>query len=59
MDREDIKMLVKKWLEIYDDSCLDYKNFVETELKLNPIITTIAFKEPVGDCLTSLAPSVA
>ncbi|CAF2049530.1 BnaA09g41310D [Brassica napus] len=59
MDREDIKMLVKKWWEIYDDSSLDYKNFVETELKLNPIITTLASKEPVGDCLTSLAPSAA
>ncbi|KAF3570763.1 hypothetical protein F2Q69_00062682 [Brassica cretica] len=59
MDREDIKMLVKKWWEIYDDSNLDYKNLVETELKLNPIITTLASKEPVGDCLTSLAPSAA
>ena len=56
---KDIKMLAKKWWEIYDDSNLDYKNLVETELKLNPIITTLASKEPVGDCLTSLAPSAA
>ncbi|PKI44540.1 hypothetical protein CRG98_035078 [Punica granatum] len=26
MDREDIKMLVKKWWDIYDDESLDYKN---------------------------------
>lgn len=25
MDREDIKMLVKKWWDIYDDESLDYK----------------------------------
>lgn len=26
MDREDIKMLIKKWWDIYDDESLDYKN---------------------------------
>uniref|UniRef100_M0ZVJ4 Hexosyltransferase n=1 Tax=Solanum tuberosum TaxID=4113 RepID=M0ZVJ4_SOLTU len=26
MDREDIKMLIKKWWDIYDDVSLDYKN---------------------------------
>ena len=26
MQREDIKMLVKKWWDIYDDESLDYKN---------------------------------
>ena len=25
MDREDIKMLVKKWWDIYNDKSLDYK----------------------------------
>lgn len=25
MEREDIKILVKKWWEIYDDESLDYK----------------------------------
>ena len=25
MGREDIKMLIKKWWEIYDDESLDYK----------------------------------
>lgn len=26
MDREDIKMLVKKWWDIYEDETLDYVN---------------------------------
>jgi len=26
MDREDIKTLVKKWWEIYEDETLDYNN---------------------------------
>jgi inositol 3-alpha-galactosyltransferase len=28
MQREDIKMLVKKWWDIYDDESLDYNNTV-------------------------------
>lgn len=28
MDREDIKTLVKKWWEIYEDESLDYKNII-------------------------------
>ncbi|XP_065859722.1 galactinol synthase 2-like [Euphorbia lathyris] len=28
MDREDIKMLVKKWWDIYEDQSLDYKNSI-------------------------------
>ncbi|KAK4259550.1 hypothetical protein QN277_005872 [Acacia crassicarpa] len=31
MDREDIKMLVKKWWEIYEDETLDYENTVNVE----------------------------
>lgn len=59
MDREDIKMLVKKWWDVYEDSSLDYKNFVETESKLNPIIAALAPKESSGDGFASLAPSAA
>lgn len=61
MDREDIKMLVKKWWEIYEDSSLDYKNFVETESKLNanPITAALASNETGVDALTNLAPSAA
>ena len=38
MDREDIKMLVKKWFEIYKDESLDYKPEVEAKAdqKLQP-----------------------
>jgi inositol 3-alpha-galactosyltransferase len=28
MDREDIKLLVKKWWDIYNDTSLDYQNYV-------------------------------
>ena len=31
MEREDIKMLVKKWWDIYDDESLDYKNAKSTD----------------------------
>ncbi|XP_010039525.2 galactinol synthase 2 [Eucalyptus grandis] len=31
MDRDDIKMLVKRWWDIYDDESLDYKNAVAPE----------------------------
>lgn len=59
MDREDIKMLVKKWWDVYEDSSLDYKNFVEAESKLNPIMASLASQESGGDGLKSLAPSAA
>ncbi|XP_030457253.2 galactinol synthase 2-like [Syzygium oleosum] len=32
MDRDDIKMLVKKWWDIYDDESLDYKNIVARDV---------------------------
>ena len=28
MDREDIKMFVKEWWDIYEDESLDYKNII-------------------------------
>ncbi|KFK37605.1 hypothetical protein AALP_AA3G004900 [Arabis alpina] len=60
MDREDIKMLVKKWWEIYEDSSLDYKNFeIESKLNSNPAIASLASNESCGDVLTNLAPSAA
>lgn len=34
MDREDIKLLVKKWFDIYNDDSLDYKPEAEAEKKL-------------------------
>ncbi|CAH2044767.1 unnamed protein product [Thlaspi arvense] len=58
MDREDIKMLVKKWWDIYEDSSLDYQKFVKTESKLNPNIAAFT-NESGGDIPESLAPSAA
>ncbi|PKI44537.1 galactinol synthase 1-like [Punica granatum] len=37
MDREDIKMLVKKWWDIYDDESLDYKNNVAPAESNEPV----------------------
>jgi len=31
MEREDIKMLVKKWWDIYEDETLDYSNSLNAE----------------------------
>ena len=31
MEREDIKMLVEKWWEIYVDESLDYKNMMNSK----------------------------
>ena len=31
MDREDIKMLVKKWWDIYEDETLDYNSPLNVE----------------------------
>lgn len=42
MDREDIKMLVKKWKDIYEDKSLDYKNLaMDDNAKLNPLIEVL------------------
>lgn len=44
MEREDIKMLVKKWWDIYNDDSLDYKKPVATEadlVNLKPFITAL------------------
>lgn len=50
MEREDIKMLVKKWWEIYEDPSLDYnynddvivKAENERTVKLGPFIAALA-----------------
>ncbi|KAK4595533.1 hypothetical protein RGQ29_013847 [Quercus rubra] len=63
MDREDIKLLVKKWWDIYNDESLDYKNTlasVEVEAGaekngLKRFLTTVS--EAVVHCIN--APSAA
>lgn len=48
MQREDIKMLVKKWWDIYDDESLDYKPATEAEVasaepvNLQPFIAALS-----------------
>lgn len=43
MEREDIKMLVKKWWDIYDDTSLDYKKVkAEEHVKLPPFNSSLS-----------------
>ncbi|EYU46845.1 hypothetical protein ABFS82_04G004300 [Erythranthe guttata] len=45
MEREDIKMVVNKWWDIYNDECLDYKRRVvqiRNERALQPLIAAAA-----------------
>lgn len=53
MERDDIKMLVKKWWDIYSDESLDYKP-EDTKVTL----LKGALTEP-GKALLKLAPSAA
>lgn len=41
MEREDIKMLVEKWWEIYSDETLDYKNSTKDIGSSGPLILQI------------------
>lgn len=42
MERDDIKLLVKKWWDIYEDESLDYKNAMQGEPgKLGSLISTL------------------
>jgi inositol 3-alpha-galactosyltransferase len=58
MDREDIKMLVQKWWDIYNDESLDHNNTVvaSSGYELQPILE--ALYEAVVD-LHFTAPSAA
>lgn len=48
MEREDIKLLVKKWWDIYEDESLDYKNAVPADHgKLGSIIAAMTEDEVV------------
>jgi inositol 3-alpha-galactosyltransferase len=41
MEREDIKMVVKKWWDVYEDESLDYKNTMPN-LKADPLIKALS-----------------
>ncbi|KAF5737093.1 hypothetical protein HS088_TW14G01250 [Tripterygium wilfordii] len=49
MEREDIKMLVKKWWDIYDDHSLDYKNSISADhtINLKPLIASLTEEDGV------------
>ncbi|KAH0696424.1 hypothetical protein KY290_015869 [Solanum tuberosum] len=55
MDRQDIKMLVKNWTEIYNDESLDYNNNINTDNKFMPMLS----KAPRGGRGCHTAPSAA
>ena len=37
MQREDIKMLVQKWWDIYNDESLDFKPMLEEDAGVTPV----------------------
>jgi inositol 3-alpha-galactosyltransferase len=59
MDREDIKMLVKKWWDIYNDSTLDYEPTpTAMDLEKQPSLLAAALQE-AGAIKYVTAPSAA
>lgn len=48
MQREDIKMLVKKWWDIYEDESLDLKNVIAVS-KAQPVIQALQEADVVDD----------
>lgn len=59
MQREDIKMLVNKWWEIYEDESFDYKNrrvMPAEPMNLEPFIAALS---EVGQVEYVAAPSAA
>ncbi|KAK8511332.1 hypothetical protein V6N13_013749 [Hibiscus sabdariffa] len=58
MEREDIKMLVKKWWEIYEDESLDFKgSAIDEPRKLNSFISALDEDDAVNN--QRKAPSAA
>lgn len=58
MDREDIKMLVKKWWDIYNDESLDY-NLVSTATGEGDLVAYVAALSEAGGVRYITAPSAA
>ena len=57
MDREDIKMLVKKWWDIYNDESLDYKPEEEADESFSKPSILASLPEPAVSYVP--APSAA
>lgn len=47
MDREDIKILVKRWWDVYNDTSLDYKGAAATEGVVVPAAAEEERKQPL------------
>lgn len=58
MQREDIKMLVRKWWEIYDDESLNFKKSAEAGA-LQPLIATALNEATAHVAKYVAAPSAA
>lgn len=48
MDREDIKMLVKKWWDIYNDPCLDYNPVADPPTEATAAVDMKPFREALS-----------
>ncbi|XP_021291354.1 galactinol synthase 2-like [Herrania umbratica] len=59
MQREDIKVLVKKWWEIYEDESLDYKNCRPEQGNMKPLVSTLPAANPLLQQGNGSAPSAA
>ena len=61
MQREDIKMLVQKWWDIYNDDSLDYKKPTIAEGEAEPVILQpfLAALSEAGAIQYVTAPSAA
>ncbi|KAL0689949.1 hypothetical protein Bca4012_089627 [Brassica carinata] len=61
MDREDVKMLIKQWWDIYNDESLDFKAKSAADLKENLSVSTIiaSVPRPSVICLSPPAPPAA
>uniref|UniRef100_A0A1J3DIW3 Hexosyltransferase n=1 Tax=Noccaea caerulescens TaxID=107243 RepID=A0A1J3DIW3_NOCCA len=61
MDREDVKMLIKKWWDIYNDESLDFKpksNGVDLKDTISKPTIITSVTEPSVTCLNPAAPAV-
>lgn len=58
MDREDVKMLIRKWWDIYNDESLDFKPKNPADLEATLSKSTIIASEAPLSC-SPAAPSAA
>lgn len=59
MDREDIKMLVDKWRDVYNDESLDFKSKIPIDVEETVTKSTILASVPEPEMTCIPAPSAA